>query len=179
MNWNLLVTLVPGRGHESEVLGALSRFGRFRRTGFRDVYLGYCGNVDALLDAIVHARLEERRWARHIGRVIPLEAVFSFAPESLAARLEAAVAPLAARMQSGSFHVRLERRGMEGEVATQEIERILAEHVDAIATARGVVLRTDFSDPDYVVAVETVGNECGVALITRVLRERYPFVRPR
>jgi hypothetical protein len=39
--------------------------------------------------------------------------------------------------------------------------------------------RTRFADPDYVLAAETAGAECGVTLLSRVLRERYPFVAAR
>ena len=37
----------------------------------------------------------------------------------------------------------------------------------------------DFKVADYIVAAETVGHECGVALLTRDLRQRYPFVLTR
>jgi len=31
--------------------------------------------------------------------------------------------------------------------------------------------------PDVIVAVELIGDECGVGLITRPMRERFPFVK--
>ena len=100
------------------------------------------------------------------------------AKESLEPQLKQAAAALLERVPAGgSFHVRLERRGLAGRVATQEIERAVAEHLFELAAARGIALRTDFQDPDFVVAAETVGEECGVALVTRELRARYPFVR--
>jgi tRNA(Ser,Leu) C12 N-acetylase TAN1 len=40
-------------------------------------------------------------------------------------------------------------------------------------------MRTEFADPDFVIAAETLGTECGVTLIPRALRERYPFVQVR
>ncbi len=36
-----------------------------------------------------------------------------------------------------------------------------------------------FKNADYIVAAETVGHECGVTLLTRDLRQRYPFVQTR
>ena len=33
--------------------------------------------------------------------------------------------------------------------------------------------------PDYVVVAETMGEQCGVALITRELASRYPFLQAR
>ena len=35
----------------------------------------------------------------------------------------------------------------------------------------------DFRDPDVVFAVERIGDRGGIGLLTRELRERFPFVR--
>jgi len=40
-------------------------------------------------------------------------------------------------------------------------------------------MTTEFADPDFVIAAETLGEECGIALLPRALRERYPFVQLR
>jgi hypothetical protein len=40
-------------------------------------------------------------------------------------------------------------------------------------------MRTAFDHPDFIVAAETVGHDCGVALLPRDLRTRYPFVGTR
>ena len=46
-----------------------------------------------------------------------------------------------------------------------------------IHTTAGDVPLIDFKDPDAIVAVELIGDECGVGLITRTMRERFPFVK--
>lgn len=48
-----------------------------------------------------------------------------------------------------------------------------------LAEQVGLAMRTEFADPDFMIAAETLGTECGVALIRRALRERYPFVQVR
>jgi len=35
----------------------------------------------------------------------------------------------------------------------------------------------DPKDPDAIVAVEVIGDECGDGLITRTMRQRFPFVK--
>lgn len=35
----------------------------------------------------------------------------------------------------------------------------------------------DLHDPDIIIAVEIVGDECGVGFMTKALRQRYPFVK--
>jgi len=177
VNWNVIVTVQPGPHFEREVLGALAQFGRFRATPFRDVCVGRVDDRHAFLEALREARAARAPWAQHLGRVIPVDASFWFTPETFAERLKQTVAPWVARIGSGSFCVRIERRGFAGEVKTQDIERAVGEHVHALASAKGSSPRTAFDDPDFVIAAETLGNECGVALLPRALRETYPFVR--
>ena len=44
---------------------------------------------------------------------------------------------------------------------------------------RATTPRVTFDDPDLVVAIETLGERAGIALIDRTLRQTYPFVRIR
>lgn len=138
MQWNVVVTTLPGRPRFLAALEGLRRLGEFRPSAFRDVCLG---------------RVEDAR--------LFLEAL------------------LAARMEAGSFHLRLERRGLAETLPSDRVEREVADHLYSLAEARGVALHTSFHDPDYVLVAETVGAECGVALLPRALRERYPFVAAR
>jgi len=177
MDWNLVVTIVAGPHHVHDVLRQLNAFGWFSRTAFKDVCTGEVEDVPAFLEHIAAVREQHDSWALMVGRIIPVERVFDFTPENFAERLKEAVAPFAERMQSGTFHVRVERRGHAGEIPTQAIERAVADHLYELAQARGVRLATDFREPDYVVAAETLGEQCGVALLTRDLARRFPFVQ--
>jgi hypothetical protein len=177
-DWNVLLTVVPGPHHARDLLGALSGRGRFAFSDFKDVILGQVADVPAFLAALLDAGAAGARWLANLARVIPVERRFHFSPESLESQLKQAAAALLDRVPAGgSFHVRLERRGLAGRVATQQIERAVAEHLFELGATRGIELRTAFDDPDFVVAAETVGEECGVALVTRELRTRYPFIR--
>lgn len=178
-DWNLIVTIRPGPGHMHQVLGQLRALGRFARPSFADVCVGQVEDVPAFLDRLHAARASGESWVDLIGRVVPVQRTFTFTLESLEDKIKEAVAPLLAGMQSGSFHVRLERRGLAGKIPTQEIERAVADHVFSLAQAQGVRLQTDFKHPDYVVVIETLGEQGGVALITRELLNRYPWVHVR
>lgn len=177
MDWNVVVTVQPGPQFQRELLGALAHFGRFHATPFRDVCIGHIDDRAAFLQALRDARAAGAPWTQRLGRVIPVDVVFWFTPQTLADRLKEAVAPLVPRIGGKSFCVRIERRGHAGEVKTQDIERAVGEHVHALAAAQGMTLRTALDDPDNVIAAETLGNECGVGLLPRALRETYPFVR--
>ena len=179
MQWNVIVTTLPGRPRFLAALEGLRRVGEFRPTAFRDVCLGRVEDARLFLEALLAARTGSERWALAVARAIPVEQVFAFTPETLAAQLKAALAPLAARMGAASFHLRLERRGLAETLPSDRIEREVADHLYSLAEARGVALHTSFHDPDYVLVAETVGTECGVALLPRALRERFPFVAAR
>jgi len=177
--WNMIVTTLPGRPRFLAALGGLRRLGEFRATSFRDVCLGRVEDGTLFLEALLAARAGGEPWALAVARAIPVEQTFAITPETLAAQLEAALAPLAARMGAASFHLRLERRGLAEKLPSDRIERAVADHLFSLAEARGVTLHTSFDDPDYVLVAETVGAECGVALLPRAMRERYPFVAAR
>ncbi|MEW5944339.1 MAG: THUMP domain-containing protein [Pseudomonadota bacterium] len=178
-SWNMIVTAAPGPGREYHLLRELNRLGEFHPTEFKDVCIGRVENTDRFLEAVRLAAAEGADWVRDLARAIPVEQTFHFTPETLAAQLKEAVAPLCQRMGDGAFYVRLERRGLVGQVASPEVEREVADHLFSLAENQGKRLRVSFEDADYVVAAETLGNECGVALLGRELRERYPFVQTR
>ena len=177
--WNVIVTTLPGRPRFLAALKGLRRLGEFRATSFRDVCLGHVEDGGLFLEALLAARAGAETWALAVARAIPVEQTFAFTPETLAAQLKVVLAPLAVRMGAASFHLRLERRGLADLLPSGRIEREVADHLYSVAEARGVALHTSFDDPDYVLAAETVGAECGVALLSRAMRERYPFVAAR
>jgi tRNA(Ser,Leu) C12 N-acetylase TAN1 len=177
--WNVVVTVTPGPRHEQRVHDAMQRFGRFWRTGFKDLCVGRADDLGALLEGVRNAIAAGKPWAQAVGRVIPIDATFPFVPETLTESLKAAVAPLAARLADGSFCVRLERRGLVGEINSPEVERAVADHVLDLAQASGRKLGVSLKDPDFLLVIETIGTDCGVGLITRELRSRYPFVQVR
>jgi tRNA(Ser,Leu) C12 N-acetylase TAN1 len=146
-------------------------------TPFRYVCTGWVKDIATFLDALLEAEQAGRAWTRHVARVVPVAYTFEFSPDSLQGKLEAAVEETTAKIAGGTCFVRVERRGLGDEINTPALEQAIADHLFAAVEARGGALRTSFEDPDYVVAVETVDSDCGVALITREMRQRYPFIR--
>ena len=179
MNWNMVVTSLPGPGCEHHLLHELGSMGKFRMTQFKDVCVGYVEDVMNFLEAIRQAEEEGAPWVEDLGRVIPIERIFHFTPETLAEQLKEAVTQFVRRISGGTFYVRLERRGLIGQVMSPEVERSVADHIFSLAEREGRQLRTSFEDADYIVAAETIGQECGIALLNRDLRQRYPFVQTR
>ena len=177
--WNILATAVPEPGCMRALLGALNSHGEFHATPFKYVCTGWVEDHERFLTALLEASHAGKPWIAHLGRVVPVSRFFSATPESLLAQLKEAATALVENINSGTCFVRVERRGMPEAGHSPEIEHALADHVFALVEARGGSLRTSFTDPDYIVVAETLDTECGVGLITRDLRSRFPFVRVR
>jgi tRNA(Ser,Leu) C12 N-acetylase TAN1 len=174
-DWNVVVTC--RQGGQRVVRRALHPFVRLRRAGFRNVLVGHVDDVDALLAAV--AELLERRRSLHssLGKLLPVERTFAVDVPSFHEQLAAAAPDLVERLLGHSFHVRIERRGHKGVINTHAAELALGEALYGALEARGGKPTVTFSDPDVVVAVEIIGDVAGLGLVTRALRQQYPFVR--
>jgi len=177
--WNILATAVPEPGSMHALLGALNSYGEFHATPFKYVCTGWVEDHERFLTALLEASHAGKHWIAHLGRVVPVSCLFNATPESLLGQLKDAAAALVENIGSGTCFVRVERRGMPEAGHSPEIEHALADHVFALVEARSGSLRTSFTDPDYIVVAEILDTECGVGLITRDLRSRFPFVRVR
>jgi len=75
------------------------------------------------------------------------------------------------------FHVRMHRRGFKGRLSTMEVEQLLDDLLQDLTQRLGRPARVSFSDPEVVVAVETVGTRAGVSVWRKEQRHNYPFLR--
>jgi tRNA(Ser,Leu) C12 N-acetylase TAN1 len=74
--------------------------------------------------------------------------------------------------------VRLHRRGGKQELRSPDIERLLDDCVLNATKAAGAPARIAFTDPDAVIAVDTIDDRAGVALWTREDLARHRLLRP-
>jgi tRNA(Ser,Leu) C12 N-acetylase TAN1 len=175
--WNVLATSFEG--HRDQLLTALRRLGNFRGGGYRNILVGHVPEPAALLDAVRAALTTDRLLATSLAKVVPIEVTVRFDSEDAAAGLAPAAEPFLDRLGGGSFFVRVERRGLKGKLVSPTVEREVADRVWRALEARGHVPRVAFTDPDHVLAIETLGENAGLALLSRALRRDYEFVRVR
>ncbi|TKS61251.1 MAG: hypothetical protein EWM72_00738 [Nitrospira sp.] len=173
--WNVVVT---ARDHEQRHLARLvKRLGDFWWTPFLGVLVGRVEDHEAFCDQLRRSEEDNPGFLHPLARLVPIDRTFAFQVESLSAQLGRAVLAYADRIDSGSFYVRIERRGHPGAIHSQpleqELDRTLMDHLQE----QGAAPRIDFKDPDAIVAVELIGDESGIGLITRTMRERFPFVK--
>lgn len=51
-NWNVILTVLPGPGHENRLLQGLRPLGEFHRSGFKDVCLGRVEDAERFLEGL-------------------------------------------------------------------------------------------------------------------------------
>ncbi len=174
-SWNVVVT---AKDHEQRHLARLvKRLGGFWWTPFLGLLVGRVADHEAFCEQLRRSEEQRPGCLRPLSRLIPIDRTFTFQVEHLPAQLEQAVLAYADRIDDGSFYVRIERRGHAGDIHSQPLERELGRMLMETLKERGAEPHVDFKDPDAIVAVELIGDECGIGLITRAMRQRFPFVK--
>ena len=173
--WNVLAT---ARNHEQGHLARrLKRFGDFRWSPFHGVLVGRVEDHQAFFEQLRRGEEIEPGFLLPLARLIPLDRTFLFSADTLIPLLKGEAQGYAERIGDGSFHVRVERRGHKDELRSRSIEEALAGAVIESSVQGGRSPHVDFRDPDFIISVEIVGDECGIGLIAKSLREQYPFVK--
>ncbi len=174
--FNLVVTLAAD-GRYQDLLMELSTYGEFHKTGFLGVILGQVADPIAFLDTVRDKREHQLIAFQDLGRIVPLHRCFSFTADTFQAQIREALAPYVDILVGQSFYVRLERRGFKGRIISPEVERLFDTFLLKLIEKSGGRASIDFDDPDIVLAIETIGERCGIGVLTREQRERYAFVR--
>jgi tRNA(Ser,Leu) C12 N-acetylase TAN1 len=173
--WNVVIT--SQMGNEHRLLRELEGLGEFHPSGFREVIVGKVPDVEDFLEIL------KRDWEKKpfipqiLSTVVPIRVLFPFTLENLVARLQEKIPELFEEIADAVFYVRMKRRGHKGELSSQEVEQSLDRFILEELAARGGRGRIDFDAPEVIVVVETIHNQCGLGLVTREMKERYPFIK--
>lgn len=173
--WNALATAKEWR--QRQLLALLKPLGTFHRTRFLGVLVGQVASPEALFEELRRKEVERPGALDPLARLVPIDQTFDFTLATFSERLKEAILPYAERIGSGSFYLRIERRGHAGEINSHEQETRLGEVLYETLAARGRTPRVDFKDPDIIIIAETLDDQCGVGAITRLTRTRFAFVR--
>ncbi len=173
--WNVVVT--GHMGQQPRLLRELADLGEFEASGFREVLLGRVPDLHGFLEVLRQRWQEQPFLPQFLSTVTPVTVVFPFTLENLLPRLKEASQAFLPELGHKAFYVRVKRRGHKGEIKSQEVEQeldhFLLETLAAVATPGHI----DFTHPDVIFMVELLHNQCGIGLITREMRERYPFIK--
>ncbi len=173
--WNVLAT---AKDKELRHLARrLRRFGDFRWTQFRGVLVGRVEDHQAFFEQLQRCEENEPGFLRPLARMVPIDRLFTFTLDDLTTKLKQAVTKYASLIDGGTFYVRVERRGHASVFHSRELEQELDRTLVELLKAGGENPLVSFRDPDMILAVEMLGNECGLGALTRALRVRFPFIR--
>ncbi len=170
-NWNVLV--IAGRNTEAELLKELEEDGEFERSGFKDVLVGRVVDIAEFLEDA-----ENKRYP-HLNRVIPIDDAFFVSPENVIEILKRRIERYIDEIEPGdTFGFRVERRGMKEDISSQAVEREVGGYFyDLVEKINGRKPKVNLKNPDKLIAIEIVGNRCGIGFITKEMREKYSVIR--
>jgi tRNA(Ser,Leu) C12 N-acetylase TAN1 len=176
-DWNVIVTVDDTEGFHA-ARRSLRAFGSVVSTDFHNVLAMRVPDVQGFLEALDARIAVDKSLLNDVSRILPAQVSFDFAtPDEFKAKARAAVLQWAPRLTGQRFHVRLNRRGHRADLPSVEVERLLDDAVLAKTDELGGRAHVAFSDPDYVIDVETIGERAGLSLWSREDLRRFPFLR--
>lgn len=176
-DWNVIVS-VYDEGFRRAV-HFLEKLAPVRKTEYFNVLAMKVDDLQTFLEAL-RARYQQDPdlFAYVISRLIPLSATFVFqTPTEFETRSKAIVSHWLPRLANKSFHVRMHRRGFAGRLSSHDEERFLDQFLLQRLKELGTPGVITFDNPDAIVAVETLGQQAGLALWLREDLQRYPFLK--
>jgi tRNA(Ser,Leu) C12 N-acetylase TAN1 len=176
-DWNVVVcTYQDGF---KRALRVLQELGRVERSPYYNVLVMRVEDQMAILEAIERRTDETPALYDAISRISPAMQCFEFhSAQEFRDKAREVLIEWLPRLAGRSFHVRFHRRGPRDDLRTPEIERFLDDTLlDALIEA-GTPGTISFSDPDAVIAIETIDDRAGLALWSRDDLARHRLLRP-
>lgn len=164
---------VGEKNTEGELLEELGEEGEFERSGFSGVLIGSVEDIVEFLD-----EAENKKYA-HLNRVIPIDGAFFVSPDNLIEILKRRIERYIDEIEPGeTFGFRVERRGMKEDISSQKVEREVGGYFyDLVEKIHGRKPKVNLKNPDKLIAIEIVGNRCGIGFITKEMREKYSVIK--
>lgn len=175
-DWNVLATVREGWIYQARAF--LREFGPVHKSDFRNILVMKTDDIPLLMERL-RVRMEEiPDGASFIGRIVPATHIFTFTtPEIFESKAKEIVSHWIPDLAGKSFHVRMHRRGFKGRLSGMDEEQFLDAFLLATLEKEGTPGRITFTDPDAIIAIETIAQRAGLALLTREDLQRYPFLR--
>jgi len=176
-DWNVVISVYQDGFRRT--LRALKEFGPAERSPYYNVLVMKADNPTALLETIEQRTEENTALYDAISRVAPARRTVEFhSVEEFTERLKAILLEWLPRLTGISLHVRLHRRGDRHDLRTLDAERLLDDMLLDATAAAGAPCRISFTDPDAVIAIDTVDDRAGIGLWTREDLTRHHLLRP-
>jgi tRNA(Ser,Leu) C12 N-acetylase TAN1 len=176
-DWNVIVTVY--QDGFTRALRALQKLGQAERSPYHNVLVMKVEDPGAVLEAIERRTEEVPALYDAISRVAPATRAFDFLSiEELVEKAKSTIDEWLPRLAGRSLHVRLHWRGTRHDAGTQDTERLFNDAIVDATTRTGTPSTISFTDPDVVIAIDTIDNRAGLAMWTREELARFHLLRP-
>ncbi len=173
--WNVVVTVYDGGYAKAQQL--LEQFGPVSKTAFYNILLMHVADGRQLLESLSELAAREPASISPLARVMPVMSRYTFQTATeFETKARQTVSNWLPALAGKGFHLRMHRRGFKGKLSSMDEERFLDQYLlDALQLA-GTPGHIIFTNPDAVIALETIGPQAGLSLWTSVDLERYPLL---
>ncbi len=173
--WNVVVTV-----HEdgySQARKLLEQFGEVAQTGFFNILVMRASEPDRLLGSLEELARQDPDALTSLTRVVPVAHTFTFqSPHEFETKAREVVSGWVPQLSDKGFHVRMHRRGFKGKLSSMGEEHFIDRYLLEALERAGTPGRITFSDPDAIIALETIGPQAGLSLWTREDLRRHPLL---
>jgi tRNA(Ser,Leu) C12 N-acetylase TAN1 len=176
-DWNAVISVYQGGFRRA--LRALKQCGPVERSPYHNVLVMRVEDPTALLEAIERKTDTNTALYDAISRVAPAMRTIDFQSiEEFKERFTSVLMEWLSRLTGSSFHVRLHRRGDRHELRTPDLERLFDDLLLDATAMKGAQSKISFTDPDAVIAIDTVDDRAGIGLWTREDLAHHRLLRP-
>ncbi len=176
-DWNVVISVYQD-GYR-RALRALKEFGPVERSPYYNVLLMRVEEPTALLAAIERRTETDTALYDAVSRVAPAMRTVEFhSMEEFTEGLKSVLLEWSPRLAGCSVHVRLHRRGGRHDLPTPDAERLFDDLLVQATAAAGAPCKISFTEPDVVIAIDTVDDRAGIGLWTREELARHRLLRP-
>lgn len=176
LEWNVVVTAHERRYRQARRF--LQPLGEVGDSDFYNVLLMRVGQPLDFLEQVMRELVAEPAAAHSLARVLPVTSSFVYqSPQEFEQRAAELALAWLEPLGNSRFHVRMHRRGFKGRISSQHEERLLDQLLLDALEKQGCSGQIDFDDPDWIVALDTVGQRAGLSLWSREQLRRYPLLK--
>jgi tRNA(Ser,Leu) C12 N-acetylase TAN1 len=176
-DWNVIISIFQGGFRRAR--RALRELGPVDRSPYHNVLVMAVDDPIALVQAIEQQTEANPALYDAISRVAPALRCFEFhSGDEFLAAAQQIILEWAPRLAGQSFHIRLHRRGAKHDLRSPDVERHLDDALLNTLAKAETPGRVSFTDPDAVIAIDTIDDRAGVGLWTREDLARHRLLRP-
>lgn len=173
--WNVIVT-VYNDGFK-DAIHTLRKYGVVRATNFFNVLVMQVEDVDKFLQIAASEMPEKSCLEYGIASINPAMRTFTFnSRQEFEDKIKRIADEWVDKLAGKSFYVRMHRRGFKEKLLSLNEEQFLAMHLMNALKERGQNAKVTFTDPDYVIDVETINNQGFLSIWSRADMNAYPFL---